>query len=100
MLKSSSLRPSMGSTLRHALLAAGLVLAAPLPAAAAEPAVQAAIVERAGGDVRAFYVHHAEPLWFTAAGSLRPAAHELVRLIETADYDGLDPVQLRAGELE
>jgi murein L,D-transpeptidase YcbB/YkuD len=62
--------------------------------------VQAAIVERASGDVRAFYVHHETPLWFTDAGSLRPAARELVRLIETADYDGLDPAQLRAGELE
>jgi murein L,D-transpeptidase YcbB/YkuD len=89
---------------RKVLLAAGLLLATPLPGLAAEPsaeaALQAALVEQASGELRGFYAHRDGPLWVTREGALRPAAHELARLIRTAEYDGLDPAQLRGGALE
>jgi murein L,D-transpeptidase YcbB/YkuD len=88
------------SRLGPALLAAGLIAAAPLPASAAAPALSAAVAtavaEQASGDFRAFYAHSERPLWVTGEGALRPAAHELLRLLETADYDGLDPQALQA----
>lgn len=85
----------------RSLLAAGLLLAAPLPAMAAEPAsLTAAVAEKASGDLRAFYAHRESPLWVTREGSPRPAARELLRLIQTADIDGLDPARLGAGKLE
>src|SRR5688500_15756151 len=99
MLEPSS-RLAVRSRLRFALLAAGLLTAAPLPAQAAEPnPLQAAVVEQASGEIKAFYAHRSSPLWVTE-GSLRPAALALLALVQTADYDGLDPQQLRARELE
>ena len=89
------------STAVRSLLAAGLLLAAPAEAIAAEPSLlTATVAEKASGDLRAFYAHRESPLWVTPEGSLRPAARELLRLIETADYDGLDPARLQAGKLE
>jgi len=105
------------SPLRPALLAAGMLLAAPLPVSAAETgapaplpvaaaekdgpaALRAAVVELASGDFKSFYAHREQPLWVAADGSLRPAARELVQLIRTAELDGLDPLELRASELE
>src|SRR5690349_17345716 len=91
--------------MRHGILYAGLLAAAaPVPALAqAEPMLavqlQAAAVQQAEGDVRAFYVHEGRPLWFHADGSLDPAARTLLRLVETADLDGLNPAALRADEL-
>jgi murein L,D-transpeptidase YcbB/YkuD len=100
MLETSS-RLAVRSRLRLALLAAGLLAAAPVPALAAEPAaLQVAVAEQASGEIKAFYAHRASPLWVTGEGSLRPAAHALLALVQTADYDGLDPQQLRARELE
>lgn len=96
MLRSLSLRRAAGR-----LLAAGLLLAAPVPALAGESgSLTAAVAEKASGDLRAFYAHRATPLWVTPEGSLRPAARELLQLIETADYDGLDPASLQANKLE
>lgn len=97
-----SIRRSVArSRLRHALLAAGLLLAAPLPAMAAESgSLTAAVAEKASGDLRAFYAHRETALWVMPDGELRPAARELLRLIRTAEYDGLDPADLRAGQLE
>ncbi len=96
-------KPSFFRAVVRSLATAGLMLAAPLSVAgAAEPAgsaLQAALVEQASGDMRAFYAHSDGPLWITRSGSLRPAARELLKLIQTAEYDGLDPVQLRADEL-
>jgi murein L,D-transpeptidase YcbB/YkuD len=85
----------------RSLLAASLLLAAPMPAIAAEPgSLTAAVADKASGDLRAFYAHRQRPLWITEEGSLRPAARELMRLIQTADIDGLDPARMGAGELE
>jgi len=90
---------------RHAAIAAGLALAAPLPASAAasdaasDAALHAALAEQASGELRAFYAHRDQPLWIGADGRLGHAAAELVRLIETADADGLDPHALRVDEL-
>lgn len=92
--------PSLTCAAVRSLLAAGLLLAAPLPAMAAEPtSLTAAVAEQASGDLRAFYAHRESPLWITGEGSLRPAARELLRLVETADYDGLDPARLGAAKL-
>ena len=97
----SSSRRAVRSRLRCAWLVAGLLAAAPLPVRAAEPAaLQVAVVEQANGEIKAFYAHRSSPLWVTGEGSLRPAASALLALIRTADYDGLDPQQLRIGELE
>lgn len=97
-------KPLLSRAVVRSLLAAGLVLAAPLSAVAAEPApsasLTAAVAAQASGDLRAFYAHRENPLWITREGPLRPAARELLRLIQSADYDGLDPARLRAGELE
>jgi L,D-transpeptidase YcbB len=86
------------------LTAAGLLLAAPLPAVAAEAgssaSLAAAVAEKASGDLRAFYAHRDSPLWVTREGELRAAAGELLRLIQTADHDGLDPARLGEDELE
>ena len=95
---------------RRALLAAALVACpatalakadpAPPPAAPAAPvSTTAAVAALASGDMRAFYAHAERPLWITPANTLRPAADDLLRLISTAEYDGLDPEQLRAAEL-
>jgi murein L,D-transpeptidase YcbB/YkuD len=88
----------------RSLLAASLLLAVPVPAHAADPdssaSLTAAVAEKASGDLRAFYAHRDRPLWISREGSLRPAARELLRLIQTAEYDGLDSARLGAGKLE
>jgi murein L,D-transpeptidase YcbB/YkuD len=96
----------LGSTslFRHVLIGAGLLLAVPVGAAAAEPAAPASLTSvvagQASGELRAFYAHRERPLWVTGEGTLRPAAHELLGLLQSAEYDGLDPQRLGAGELE
>jgi murein L,D-transpeptidase YcbB/YkuD len=94
-------RQSLSRRAVRSLLTAGLLLAAPLPAIAAEPAsLTATVAEQASGELRAFYAHRETPLWITRERSLRPAAGELLRLVQTAEYDGLDPARLGVGELE
>jgi murein L,D-transpeptidase YcbB/YkuD len=89
------------SLVRHVLLGAGVMLA-PAPALAAEPMLatqfQAAALAQAEGEMRSFYAHKA-PLWIRADGSIDPAANALLRLLETAEVDGLSPTELGAGEL-
>lgn len=80
-------------------LAGAALLAAPLPLLAAEPTLQAAVAGQASGELASYYAYEAGPLWVAADGTLDPAAEVLVRLIETADLDGLDPRALAAGEL-
>lgn len=89
---------------RHCLTAAALLAAAPLQAQTPVPnaatALQAALAVQSTGDLQSFYFHSQRPLWLSEDGSLRPAAAELLRLIRTAEYDGLDPQQLGLAEIE
>lgn len=88
---------------RPALLAPlALLLALPQPAAATAtamaPALQSQLVAKTSGQVASFYAHGPGTLWIHD-GALDPAAGEFVRLIETADDDGLSPAALHAAEL-
>ena len=60
---------------------------------------QEQLASRAGGEVGTFYAYRNGPLWTHADGSLDPAAFELLKLIQTADEDGLDPSTLHAAAL-
>lgn len=88
---------------RPALLAPlALLLALPQPAAATAtavaPALQSQLVAKTSGQVASFYAHGPGALW-VHDGALDPAATDLVRLIETADDDGLSPEALHATAL-
>lgn len=84
-------------------LSLAISLAAPLPALAASPpapsAVQARLAESVGGELRTFYAYASRPLWIAPDGSLDPAAGALLELVQTAEYDGIDPARLQADEL-
>jgi len=75
---------------------AGKPVAAP---AAPPPTLQAQLVAGSSGELQSFYAYRATPLWVHADGTLDPAASELVKLIETADDDGLSPATLDAAGL-
>jgi len=96
-------RSALRSSLSTVLLSVALVAAAPMPAnAAGDPVseqVQSAVLKQSRGDIHAFYAQRSRPLWITSAGSLEPAARSLLQLVQTADYDGIDPVVLGAGDL-
>lgn len=75
-----------------------------LPAAARAEApllaqLQAAVVEQAEGELKAFYTYEERPLWVTADGKLDRAASSLLALVRTARYDGLDPRALGVDDL-
>lgn len=67
---------------------------------AAEPTnapfqVQSELVQKAGGELYTFYAQrNYRPLWLDSAGAPTPAANVLIQLIETSEYDGLDPANL------
>jgi murein L,D-transpeptidase YcbB/YkuD len=95
---------SLARARRSALwLPLALSIALSQPASAAGPAAasefQSQLVALSAGEVASFYAHRADPLWTRADGTLDPAATELVRLVETADEDGLSPAALHASEL-
>lgn len=69
------------------------------PPAVHVPTFQEQLASRATGEVRSFYAYRSTPLWARADGTLDPAAFELVKLVQTADADGLDPSSLHAAEL-
>src|SRR5918993_3276862 len=80
------------------------LLAAPTPALAAkapiDERIHAELVEEAKGDLKAFYANSERPIWYSQSGTLKPAAHMLLRLVQTAEYDGLDPQSLGLAKLE
>ena len=84
-----------------ALVPAAL-LAAPLTANAAEGGaplpLHTLIVEQAKDDLLVFYANRDQQLW-VRDGHLVPAAHTMLELVKTADFDGLDPAQLGADDL-
>lgn len=73
------------------------------PASAADPVNaapwQAQLVARAQGELRSFYAYRSGPLWVTPEGAPTPAAKSLLQLVETAQYDGLDPAAIGQAEL-
>ena len=73
--------------------------AAPPPAPVHVQTFQEQLAARAGGEIGSFYAYRDQPLWTHADGSLDPAAFELLKLIQTADEDGLDPATLHAAAL-
>jgi len=81
---------------------ASMALAAS-PALAADPVNaapwQAVLVSQAQGDLRSFYAYRSGPLWVSADGVPTAAAKSLLELIETSQYDGLDPASIGQGEL-
>jgi L,D-transpeptidase YcbB len=94
---------------RGSMLFAALLMAAPLPvlaqgaSAAPSPSITIAerIAERADGDLAEFYrARGNRALWLTPAGELDPAAFELLKLVRTADLDGVDPREFKVGALE
>lgn len=82
-------------------LALSLFAAQPAHAAGAfaSPELKAQLVSQTSGQVASFYSYASGPLWIAADGTLDPAAEEFVRLIETAQDDGLDPAALNATAL-
>lgn len=85
------------------LLPLAVLFMAPQPASAAgyvaTPEFKTQLVAQTSGQVATFYAYGPGPLWIDAGGALNPAADELVRLIETAADDGLDPTALHAQEV-
>ena len=63
------------------------------------PEIKSQLVAKATGQVASFYAYGPGSLWIDANGTLDPAADELVKLIQTADEDGLDPAALNAAQL-
>jgi murein L,D-transpeptidase YcbB/YkuD len=74
-------------------------VAPPPPAAVHVPTFQEQLAARSTGELSSFYAYRSSPLWAHADGTLDPAALELVKLVQTADADGLDPATLHASEL-
>lgn len=69
--------------------------------ARADPALQEAIARRSGSDFRRFYQARANrPVWIDAQGQVSPAAKVLLRQVQTAQLDGLQPKKLKARRLE
>lgn len=102
------------NTLRLAacLLSAAAALTAPFAAQAetvAQPALaspaavsilQADRLAKAPADLRSYYAYYGDhPLWIGSDGQLNPAARALLKLVETAEYDEIDPATLGASEL-
>lgn len=87
------------SSLFGLMLAAGIAtMAVPAHAQSFGGGVEAAVksASRSDRDLRVFYAGRGNrPLWFDGSGSA-PAGEELLRLIETAYLDGLDPDQFDA----
>jgi len=86
-----------------ALLAPSALLAAPLPAqaqdgAAAPLPLHALIVEQAKDDLLVFYGNNDHQVW-VRGGRLDPAAHTLLEMAKTAQFDGLDPAQFATDDL-
>lgn len=93
------------SSVRFGAAATAVFLASvPCMSAAADTTiaaqVHAAVVEQAADELRSIYAHSEQPLWIDENGRLDPAAWALVRLVRTAEYDGLDPRELGFEELE
>jgi murein L,D-transpeptidase YcbB/YkuD len=69
------------------------------PVAVHVPTFQEQLVSRSSGELGTFYAYRSTPLWTRADGTVDPAALELLKLVQTADADGLEPAALHADEL-
>ncbi|MEO6040960.1 MAG: L,D-transpeptidase family protein [Croceibacterium sp.] len=59
--------------------------------------LQAAQLASAPMELRSYYAYYGgQPLWITAGGALNPAAKVLLKLVQTAHYDEIDPANLNA----
>lgn len=67
---------------------------------AASPPVQTEIKRLAQGEFGTYYTYGGAPLWVAGDGSLSAASGELLRLLRSAQNDGLDPARLVDANLE
>lgn len=75
--------------------------AAPPSSAASTFQVQTEPVRQAGGELYTFYAGRGyRPLWIDGRGALTAAAGRLVELVETAEYDGIEPASLDVAGLK
>lgn len=84
------------------LLALSLVAGAPALAQspAATATLETQLLASAPMELRTFYASQGErSLWVAPDGSLSPAADELLKLVRTAQYDGVDPASLQPDQL-
>jgi murein L,D-transpeptidase YcbB/YkuD len=87
------------------LALAALVAATPLPALAQSPAtampLEAQLLGSAPMELRTFYAtQENKSLWVAQDGTLDPAANDLLKLVETARYDGVDPAAIGVDQLQ
>jgi murein L,D-transpeptidase YcbB/YkuD len=82
-------------------LAALFMIPQPAQAAGyvASPEFKAQLVTLSSGEIASFYAYGPGPVWLDQGGTLDPAADQLVKLIQSAADDGLDPTALHAQEL-
>jgi murein L,D-transpeptidase YcbB/YkuD len=95
---------SLARTRRTAvLLPLAALFIAPQSASAtgyvATPEFKTQLVAQTSGQVASYYAYGPGPVWINAAGTLDPGADQLVKLIQSAADDGLDPVALHSAEL-
>ncbi|MBO9517533.1 MAG: L,D-transpeptidase family protein [Porphyrobacter sp.] len=101
MVKRNQYFSAVRTGIWRAVLPMALAASASLPAyaqGAGSLQLHSLIVEQAKGDMLAFYTHRDGQVWIKN-GQLDPAAHSLLKLVETAEFDGLDPAALGAPEL-
>lgn len=80
----------------HARAQPRSVVAAEAAAPAASLDLRAAIARRAGSDLRGFYAARSNrPLWLGPNGLPLPAATAVLRLMQTADFDGVKARKLK-----
>jgi murein L,D-transpeptidase YcbB/YkuD len=95
-------RKSKLPVLRACLVAASALALVPGAASAqlAPADIQSSLkASKASGDIRGFYQSRGfRPLWIRG-NALGPEADELLRLVETASYDGLDPAAFQTRQL-
>ncbi|MEO6152429.1 MAG: L,D-transpeptidase family protein [Croceibacterium sp.] len=62
--------------------------------------LQADRLAKAPTELRSYYAYYgSQPLWISADGNVNAAAHALLKLVQTAQFDDVDPTSLGADQL-
>lgn len=95
-------RMSKGGRLKAYAIATACALAMASSAHAGEPSVEAPLrlqtekVQRTGGELYTFYAQRDyRPFWWDDRGHLTPAAHSLLKLLETSEFDGVSSAAVK-----
>jgi L,D-transpeptidase YcbB len=89
------------AVLASLLWVAAPAAAGPTAAGATTFQVQEEAVRKSGGEIYTFYAERGyRPLWFDSRGTLKPSAGLLLQLLETAEFDQIDPAALGVAELK